>query len=143
MKKIYVCQICGHIAFNSAPANCPVCNASQNQFKETPDAIQPAQKEGKEKHIPQIIVTKECGLIPDLCRDIHIKMGSIPHPMTDEHYIQWLDVYVNDAFVSRTMFTPQMLAAASIHLKADKSGNLTAVILCNIHGYWMAEASLS
>ena len=142
MKKIYVCQICGHIAFDSAPVNCPVCNAPQNQFKEDPEAIMPAEKEGKEKHIPQIIVTKECGLIPGLCHDIHIKVGTIPHPMTEDHLIQWLDVYVNKVFTAHYMFTPQTQAALSVHLKTDLSGTITVIIHCNKHGNWIAEAPL-
>ena len=29
----YVCQICGYIAKNIPPSNCPVCNAVQEKFK--------------------------------------------------------------------------------------------------------------
>ncbi|MFC1829222.1 rubredoxin-like domain-containing protein [Thermodesulfobacteriota bacterium] len=32
MTTYYVCQICGHVAKNTPPRNCPVCNAVQEKF---------------------------------------------------------------------------------------------------------------
>jgi superoxide reductase len=143
MGKYYVCQICGHIEFGSAPASCPVCHSPQNQFKEDADALMPSEKEGKEKHIPQIIVSKECGLIPDACQDVHVKIGSVPHPMQEDHWIQWIDIYVNKVYSARYQLLPANLqAAVSLHLKSSVSGTLTTIEHCNKHGSWMAEAAL-
>jgi superoxide reductase len=143
MEKYYVCQVCGHIEFGSAPAHCPVCFAPTEKFKEDGAAIMPAEKEGKEKHVPQLIVTNECGLIPDACRDVHIKVGSVPHPMQEDHWIQWVDIYVNKRFTARYQLTPENLqAAVGVHLKNSVTGTLTAIEHCNKHGNWMAEAGL-
>jgi superoxide reductase len=143
MEKYYVCQVCGHIEFGSAPAHCPVCFSPREKFKEDAAAIMPAEKEGKEKHVPQIIVTDECGLIPDACRDVHIKVGSVPHPMQEDHWIQWIDVYVNKAFTARYQLTAENLqAAVGVHLKNSVTGTLTVIEHCNKHGNWLAQAGL-
>ncbi len=143
MEKYYVCQVCGHIEFASAPAHCPVCFAPQEKFKQDEAALMPAEKEGKEKHVPQIIVTNECVLIPDACRDVHIKVGSVPHPMQEDHWIQWIDVYVNKVFTARYQLAAENLqAAVGVHLKNSVTGRLTVIEHCNKHGNWMAEAAL-
>ena len=65
--KIFECKVCGHIEFNEAPEKCLVCGAKKEAFIEKPDAIkQPADpdnlSEGDKKHIPVIVINKECGL---------------------------------------------------------------------------------
>ena len=141
--KGFVCQVCGHIEFTSAPDACPVCGSPKDKYKEEANAIIPAEKEGKEKHVPLIVVTDDCGLIPGVCRDIHVKVGSTPHPMEDAHWIHWIDVYINKVFTARYMLYPQsMLPAVGLHVKKEKTGTLTVVEHCNKHGSWMAEADI-
>jgi superoxide reductase len=142
MEKWYVCLVCGHVEFGVAPANCPVCHAPKDKFKEDAAAINPAEKEGKEKHVPVILVTKECGLIPDVCSDIHIKVGATPHPMAEDHWIQWIDVYNNKKHLARYMLTPNLEPAVSVHIKRELKGKIQVVEFCNKHGRWTAEAAL-
>ena len=143
MLSLHVCQICGHVEFGAAPEACPVCFSPKEKYQGDPQAVNTAEKEGKEKHIPQIIVTDDCGLIPDVCRDVHVKVGSVPHPMTDDHYIQWIDAYVNKKFLARYMLTPGVQPAVGLHLKKEQTGTLTVIESCNKHGRWIAEAPLS
>lgn len=139
----YVCEVCGHIEFNLAPEFCPVCTAPKEKFRQDPAAIMPAEKEGKEKHVPVIVATSACGLIPGECRDVHVKIGSVPHPMLPEHWIQWIDLYLNENFIARYQLTaPTLQAAVGVHLKAGQSGTFRAVGHCNIHGTWMAETEI-
>lgn len=143
MENLFVCKICGHIEFKNALQKCPVCGAAKSNFKEDSQAIMPAEKEGKEKHVPVIIGTDSCGLIPNECKDVHIKVGSVPHPMQDDHWIQWIDIYVNKRYQARYMMSAQSLrAAVGVHLKKDQSGTLQAVEHCNKHGNWMAEINI-
>lgn len=143
MEQIFVCQVCGHIEFGQAPDACPVCWAPKEKFEQKSDAINPAEKEGKEKHVPVIVTTGTCGLIPDVCQDVHVKVGVTPHPMEADHWIKWIDVYMDKKFISRTYLNPAVLqAAVGLHVKKDQKGKLTAIELCNKHGYWMSEAQL-
>src|SRR5210317_1466357 len=99
--KTYECGVCGHIEFNEAPEKCLVCGAGAKAFQDNDKAIQspanPAElSEGDKKHIPTITVVKECGLIPGgCCTDVHAKVGEIEHVMTEEHYIRYLDYYLD------------------------------------------------
>jgi superoxide reductase len=139
--KGFVCGTCGHIAFDSAPENCPVCKSPKSVFAEK-DAIKTAQDEGSgEKHVPVIKVVKQCGLIGEGCTDVHVKVGEVTHPMEAEHFITWIDFYVDKKWVERVMLTPDLNPAAGAHIKAD-SGKLTVIELCNLHGHWINEVDL-
>jgi superoxide reductase len=146
--KTFECSSCGHIEFDEAPEMCLVCQSKQDAFKENAEAIkQPADpanlSEGDKKHIPQIVVVKECGLIPDgTCTDVHVRVGEIEHVMQAEHYIRCIDYYLDHTFISRVWLSPETChPAAGLHVNA-KSGTITAVENCNVHGNWMAEAQI-
>ena len=146
--KILECKVCGHIEFNEAPEKCLVCRSKKEAFIEKPDAIKhpanpAALTDGDKKHIPQIVVVKECGLIPDgTCTDVHVRVGEIEHVMEPKHYIRTIDYYVDYRFISRVWLSPEVChPAAALHLKTS-SGTLTAVENCNVHGNWMAETQL-
>ncbi len=143
MPKLFVCQVCGHIEFGGAPEECPVCFAHKDKFAEDANAIKPAEKEGKEKHVPVIVYAKACGLIPGVCQDLHVKVGSVPHPMQADHWIQWIDVYLEHKFLGRFIMYPNLQAAVGVHLKSDLKGTFTAIEHCNIHGTWMAETPIA
>lgn len=146
--KGFVCKVCGYISIDgSAPEKCPVCGAPKASFEEKEDAIKIPKdvnnpSELEKKHIPVIRVVKKCGLIPEGCQDAHVKIGQIQHPMQPEHSIQHIDFYIDNEFISRVVLTPDKLnPAAALHLKA-KSGKLTVIELCNLHGAWINEVNL-
>ncbi len=140
-----VCKVCGYIAINGrAPEKCPVCGAPAASFKEDLNAIKTAQDEVtlSEKHTPVITIVKKCGLIPEGCQDVHVKVGEVQHPMLPEHYITLIDFYLDKEFLARVHLTPLKLnPAAALHLKA-KSGKLSAIEHCNLHGAWIKETDL-
>jgi superoxide reductase len=143
MPKLFVCVVCGFIAFDQAPQKCPICGVGPDKFKPNDQAINPAEKEGKEKHVPVLVAAKACGLIPGVCQDVHVKVGSVPHPMLPEHHIDYIDVYLNHRWAARYHMAPDFLqAAVSIHFKSDQTGTVTAIEHCNLHGYWMAEINI-
>jgi superoxide reductase len=144
--KIFICQICGHIAFNEAPEKCPVCEAEKEKFDQN-DAIfkESAAKspEAAVKHEPAITVNKQCGLIPEAsCIDIAVRIGKTLHPMEEKHFINFVDCYHDDTYIGRMTFTPRGLnPAACFHLK-NISGKITVVEKCNLHGYWKADVAV-
>lgn len=146
--KGYVCKVCGYISINgSAPENCPVCHAPKTAFEEKNDAIKTPKDaanltEVEKKHVPVVKVVKTCGLIPEGCTDVHVRMGEIQHPMEAKHYIVHIDFYVDNEFISRIILTPEKLnPAGALHLKV-KSGKLKVIELCNLHGAWISEVTL-
>jgi len=144
--KGFVCKRCGYIAIDGKkPARCPVCQSPD--FEEQENAIHQAGDvtgygETEKKHVPAITVIKTCGLIEG-CRDVHVKIGSVIHPMLPEHHILYIDFYLNKQFIARSEFRPDKVhPAAVVHLKQDAQGALTAVERCNLHGAWIAEATV-
>lgn len=145
--KILVCETCGHIEFNEAPEKCLVCRSPREAFQENSEAIEKPGVEGRaetdDKHIPKIVVNRECGLIPGGgCLDVHVKVGEVEHPMLEAHFIRYIDYYLDYRFISRIWLSPEVChPAAALHLKAD-SGTVTVIENCNKHGNWMSETTL-
>lgn len=146
--KTFVCKVCGHIEFNAAPEKCPACGAPKTAYSEDPAAIKKpanpaALTDPEKKHIPQIVVVKNCGLIPGGgCTDVHVKVGEIEHVMEAAHFIKWIDAYVDFKFVARiTLTVASCHPAGALHLKAS-SGKFQAIESCNVHGNWMSEKAL-
>ncbi len=139
--KLFVCGVCGHVAFDNAPTKCPVC--SSTKFAEDANALKtPADPknltDGDKKHIPNFTVVKQCGLIPGTCTDIHVKIGAVLHVMEEKHWITWIDTYLNKKFVARyEMSADGANPCVGIHLKNNAGGMFTAIENCNVHGKWM------
>lgn len=96
-----------------------------------PEGFEPVEANSvdaaKEKHVPAV----------DLERDghiIHVQVGETMHPMTDEHYIEWVALEADDRLEIRYFKpgqTPVTFFAGGV-----KSGTVYAY--CNLHGLWKA-----
>jgi len=148
MLKTYVCQVCSHIAFNEAPVDCPVCKSAIENFENDPDALmQPVDpdslSEFEQKHIPVIEIDNECSANAEgTCIDAYIKVGKIQHEMESEHFVDFIDVYIDKKYTSRVEFTAKKLYP-SVHLCLNtNSGALSVIAHCNIHGNWRSRVKL-
>jgi desulfoferrodoxin-like iron-binding protein len=145
----FVCKVCGHIAFDNAPVECPVCRASIENFDKDTEAIKrPAEPDNlnelEKKHIPYVTVSNECALIPGgVCFEVRVTVGEIEHVMESEHYITFLDFYINKRFLARVQLTYKRLHPAAILHYNVEGGTLTVIENCNVHGNWMTEVSLN
>lgn len=142
---IFICSVCGHIEFGSAPENCPVCFAPKDKFAQNDHVFEESAEKSKEaaiKHIPSIKINKECSLIPEQpCVDVIVRIGETLHPMEENHYIGWIDCYVDDRYISRVFLSPGVYAAGCFHLKT--TGHKVRIVeMCNLHGHWQAEANI-
>lgn len=146
--KTFVCKVCGHVAFDQAPVECPVCGAAIENFENDSAAVRkPLDAEhltGEEKaHIPVASIHRDCG--PGLgteCIDVHIQVGEIEHVMESEHFIQFIDFYVSKKFLARIVLTPKRIyPAASVRINVFE-GTLTVLAGCNVHGNWMTRIKL-
>jgi superoxide reductase len=80
--------------------------------------------QGKEKHVP--VVEKVDG-------GYKVKVGDVPHPMEDDHWIQWIELQAGKK-VYRQFLDPG--EAPEAVFKLDESGPVTAREHCNKHGLW-------
>ena len=77
-----------------------------------------------EKHVP-ILTGDDSG--------IKVVVGSTEHPMTEEHYIMWIEV-INGDYVNRKYLHPGDAPSAEFYLP-NQSG-LIVRSYCNVHGLW-------
>ncbi|MCM8820033.1 MAG: hypothetical protein NC925_04465 [Candidatus Omnitrophica bacterium] len=145
--EFYVCSKCGYVAFDTPPEVCPVCFAKKEAFKLDNDAIKkPADpnnlSELERKHIPVLKIERKCGLVDSDCLDVNIKIGELTHPMQQQHFIMYIDIYLDKNFIARYHLTPEKLnPALGIHIKVN-SGKLLVLENCNLHGRWIKEEIL-
>ena len=68
---------------------------------------------------------------------VDIQVGENLHPMTANHYIQWIEVYLGTEQVVRTEFSPSCpQAKITIPIVLKESAALRVVTRCNLHGIW-------
>ena len=77
----------------------------------------------QEKHVP--VVEKVAG-------GVKVSVGSVPHPMTEEHLIEWIEV-VADGKTYRQSLQPGDVPEAIFPVEADQ---LRVRAYCNLHGLW-------
>lgn len=143
--KNYVCSICGHLEFDRAPDQCPVCKSPREKYTQNDRVFEESMEKSREaavKHVPSLTINKKCGLIPEQpCLDVTVRIGATLHPMEKAHFIQFIDCYIDGVHVARTWLTPGVFAASTFHLKSPGK-KVTIVENCNIHGYWKTETDL-
>lgn len=80
----------------------------------------------REKHVPVISRTVD---------GWRVSVGSVEHPMTEAHYIQWIELETSDGIVSRKYLTPSDKPVAEFKTGAQA---VAAREYCNLHGLWKA-----
>ncbi len=85
--------------------------------------------DAEKKHIP-VIEFEET--------DIIVKIGQTNHPMEEDHFIEWIELYLNGNLYSRKNLKPGRKPKAAFH-DVLESGTLHSVAHCNQHGSWKSE----
>ena len=124
MLKVYICKHCGNVITKLTSSQVPVkCCGEDMQLLEagvTDAAV--------EKHVPA--VTVEGNLVK-------VKVGEVTHPMTAEHYIQWVVVETErDALIH--WFQPEE-APEAVFALADGQKAKAVYAYCNLHGLWKQD----
>lgn len=121
--EVYKCERCGIIVAvaHSGEGEMTCCGQPMRLMKEgTSDGA-------KEKHVPVIEKTAD---------GYKVKVGSVPHPMEESHWIEWIEIIADDRSY-RKFLKPGMAPEAEFRIQADQ---VVAREFCNLHGHWKAEA---
>lgn len=119
--EVYKCNVCGNIVevVHAGEGELVCCKKPMELMKEnTVDA-------SKEKHVP--VIEKTDG-------SVKVKIGSVPHPMEEKHYIEWIELMA-DGRSYRKFLNPGDAPEAEFEIKAT---DIKARAYCNIHGLWQA-----
>jgi superoxide reductase len=117
--QVYKCEICGNIVevLHEGAGELVCCGEPMELLTEnTVDAA-------KEKHVP--VVEKVEG-------GVKVKVGSVPHPMEEKHYIEWVELLA-DGKAYRQFLQPGGPPEATFQVEAEE---VTAREYCNLHGLW-------
>jgi superoxide reductase len=119
LKQIYKCNVCGNIVevLHGGVGALVCCGQPMELLKEKTEEV------GLEKHVP-VIEKTDTG--------IKVKIGSVPHPMEEKHYIEWVEI-TTDGGVYRKFLKPGDKPEAEFEIKAEK---IEAREYCNVHGLW-------
>lgn len=124
LNQIYKCNICGNIVeiLHTGQGDLICCG----QFMELKEP-QATENKGQEKHVP-IIEATDKGYI--------VKVGSIPHPMEEEHYIEWIEININGERYKKFL-SPGGQPEFEIETQTE---NISARQYCNVHGLWRSSS---
>ncbi|MGR3178407.1 MAG: class II SORL domain-containing protein [Candidatus Anammoxibacter sp.] len=92
----------------------------------------------EKKHTPVIAIPQT--LIAGEFFDVKITVGEIAHPNENEHFIQWIELYIGNVYLGRFDFVPVMtrptITIPVVLSHAGLNSSLRAVSRCNLHGLW-------
>ena len=122
LNQIFKCSVCGNIVeVVHVGGGTLVCCGKQMelQTEKTSDI-------GLEKHVPVIEKTKT---------GVKVKVGSVPHPMEEKHYIQWIEILADGQSCNKFL-KPMDRPEAEFDIKATR---IVAREFCNLHGLWKSK----
>ena len=117
--KFYKCDSCGTVFPMENDGAC--CEGVTELVPNTTDAA-------GEKHVP--VVTVEGS-------KVHVKVGSVEHPMLDAHYITFVVLETTAGFQKKNLKPSEKPVADFVLAEGEKA--VAAYEYCNLHGLWKAE----
>jgi superoxide reductase len=122
LSEVYKCEVCGNIVkVVHASGGMLVC-CGRPMVLQQEKTVEP----GKEKHVP-VIGKSGAGIL--------VKVGSVPHPMEEKHYIEWIEVRSGNAVDVRDLKAGDPPEAEF----CITDTNAKARAYCNVHGLWISR----
>ncbi len=118
-KQVYRCNLCGNITevLHTGEGELVCCGQPMELLQEKTADV------GLEKHVP-VVETTDSG--------IKVKVGDVPHPMEEKHYIEWVEIIADDDGC-RKFLKPGDKPEAEFELRSQK---VAVREYCSIHGLW-------
>lgn len=118
LNQLYKCSVCGNIVevTHVGGGNLVCCGKAMNLLVEN------SVEASIEKHKPIIEETSE---------GTYIRVGLIPHPMEEKHYIEFIE-----AFVEGKVFRKYLHAGEKPEMFVSEKKVTIARAYCNLHGLW-------
>lgn len=121
--EIYKCDVCGNITevIHEGGGDLVCCGQPMVLMQEKTD------EEGlTEKHVP-VMEKSEKGIL--------VKIGSVPHPMEEAHYIEWIQIQRKDGRTCRHYLKPGDTPEAEFPVQLEDIAAIREY--CNLHGLWV------
>ena len=122
--KFYVCTHCGNLIETIHSSGVPMICCGEPMKELVPNTVEAAG----EKHKP--VVTVEGSTVT-------VAVGSVAHPMTDAHLIQWVVLETEQGVQRKELSANAEPKAVFTVAEGDKV--VAAYAYCNLHGLWKTE----
>lgn len=123
MVKFYRCNHCGNIVMMVHDSNVPMMCCGEKMT----ELVAGSTDAAVEKHVPVVDVKSN---------SIEVSVGSVMHPMEEEHYIMWIYLETNRGGQIKYL-KPGEDTMATFLLDDEKPKVVYAY--CNLHGLWKKE----
>ncbi len=120
-KKFFVCKHCGNLVGMIKNSGVPIVCCGEPMTELVANTVDASV----EKHIPVVKIDGN---------KLHAKVGSVEHPMVEEHYIEWLYLQT-DKGGQRKNLAPGETPEATFALTEDEKP-VAVFAYCNLHGLW-------
>lgn len=122
--QIYKCELCGNIVeVTHGGGGVLICCGQPMQLK-----TENTSDGATEKHVP---------VIEKIAGGYKVTVGSVPHPMEQAHYIEWIELLANgNAY--RKFLEPGEAPEATFMIEVKDGDKVIAREYCNLHGLWKA-----
>ena len=122
-QKFYICEHCGKMVALVKESGVPVMCCGQKMTEIIPGTTDAAV----EKHVP--VYTVENNIV-------HVKVGEVEHPMTPEHFIEWVSIQTNQGNQRKALKPGDQPEICFALCGGDEVEAVYAY--CNLHGLWKA-----
>ena len=122
-QKFYICEICGNLVGKIEDGRVPMTCCGQKMSELVPNT----KEASEEKHLPVYVLKDNV---------LEVSVGSVLHPMTEEHNISWIYVET-ECGGQRKILKVNNEPKTSFSLIDDKP--LSIFAYCNLHGLWKSE----
>ena len=123
--KFYVCTHCGNIVAFANDAGVPIVCCGQKMAELVPNTVEASV----EKHLP--VISQEGNIVT-------VTVGSVDHPMGEEHLIDWVALETQQGNQRKHLIVDGEPKVQFALVEGDAV--VAAYAYCNLHGLWKAEA---
>lgn len=123
--KFYVCMHCGNIVAFANNAGVPIMCCGQKMDELVPNTVEASA----EKHLP--VISREGNLIT-------VAVGSVAHPMGEDHMIEWVALETQQGNQRKYLIVDGEPSVQFALVEGDAV--VAAYAYCNLHGLWKTEA---
>ena len=121
-QKFLICEKCGNMVAVVKESGVPVMCCGQKMSELVPGAVDASV----EKHVPEFTVKGNV---------VEVVVGSVIHPMTEEHFIEWISLQTKFGNQRKQLKPGQ---DPKVCFKICEGDEVEAVYAyCNLHGLWV------
>lgn len=122
-KSFFICEHCGNIIEMVNDKGVPVMCCGQKMTKLEAGVVEAS----KEKHIPLVTVDEN---------NVKVEVGSVAHPMVEEHSILWVCLQTNKGSQLKYL---EVGEEPTVTFAIVDEEPIAAYAYCNLHGLWKVD----